>query len=505
MTDLDTTKLPAPRMVVHGVRKSYGATTALAEANIELLAGEVHALLGENGAGKSTLVRILSGIESPDAGTMLLDGVPYQPKTIRDAQANAIATAFQELSILPNLTVAENLLLPTLPTTWLSGVDKANINSTAARWLAEYGLQHINPKAITGQLSLAERQRLEILKALLRGQKLIILDEPTAALPDTDWLFTQLKRATEKGTSVLYISHRLHEIREICDRATIFRNGRYISDVALENASDGDIFALMAGRASSHQADSSTSSAVAGQVRLGAERVCGGRVKEVSFELRAGEILGVAALDGQGQRDLFHLICGEARIQSGQLTLDGRPFRPRSPLAALRAGSGVAYLPEERKVEGIFPSMSTASNVTLSMIFQFLRQPFVTLASEVAASGAYGADVDMQSRYLRMPISVLSGGNQQKALLARVFATKARTLLLFDPTRGVDVGTKEILYKAIKKFVADGGAVLLYSSELSELSALADRCMVLYQGTNNAEFVRGEIHEHLLVRAMSGL
>lgn len=493
----------SPAVRIADVGKSYGPTVALESVSIDLFPGEIHALLGENGAGKSTLVKILSGVVKPDSGTMSLSGHAYAPQGILGARAEGVATAFQELSLLPNLTVTQNLMLPKMPRGGIGLASRRRAEAAARAILDEYGLA-LDPDALVGTLSLSDRQRLEIVRAIRHATKLLILDEPTAALADVDWLFRLLRREQAKQTAILYISHRLGEVRTLCGRATVLRNGKSIATVELAGATDEDIFEMMVGR-SARQAE--VSRPPAGGVTATALEVrdlSGGMLRGISFTVGRGEIVGIAALEGQGQRDLFRTLVGLGKAQSGTILVDGTPARINGPADALKAGMGLAYLPEDRKTEGILAGLSTASNMVLPIMSRIARGGIVWPSGERRAASETAGAVELQQRYLSFRIDELSGGNQQKALLARVIMTGARTLLLFDPTRGVDVGTKQSIYEVIRKFAKDGGSVLFYSSELPELVNLAHRCIVLYGGRINAEFGQDAIEEQTLVGALIG-
>lgn len=488
-----------------GLRKAYGATVALENADLGLKRGAVHALLGENGAGKSTLVRILTGAARSDAGTISLHGRSYSPQTLIEARAFGVATAFQELSLVANLSVAQNLLLPTLPHGPIGLVSSRRVLDAGASILDRHGLGRVNPAAQVGALPLAERQRIEIVRAMENAKSVLILDEPTAALAETEWLFDRIRSMTAGGVAVLYISHRLAEVREICTEATVLRNGRSIASVDLADASDEDIFEMMVGRRIDHQ--NRTRRQPAGNeagARLSVKGLGGRGLDDITFDLRPGEILGLAALEGQGQRGLFRMLSGLESPERGTVSIDGREVALSSPRAALKTGSGIAYLPEERKTEGILAGLSAATNVILPVMSAAARAGLISHQAEIAAARPAAAKVEMSDRYLGFAIADLSGGNQQKALVARTLATGAKTLLLYDPTRGVDVGTKQSIYAAIRAFAADGGSVLFYSSELPEVVQLADRCLVLYGGRIFRSFEGDDIAEQHLVAAMLG-
>lgn len=370
--------------------------------------------------------------------------------------------------------------------------------------LARYDLERIDPATEVSSLPLADRQRLEIVRALENAGRVLILDEPTASLAETDWLFGQIRSATDRGVAVLYISHRLAEVREICQRATVLRNGRTIATVSLNEASNDDIFEMMVGRRVDHVRKHASSALKDAAPRLSVKSLSNGVLVGASFNLRPGEILAVAALEGQGQRSLFRCLAGLEPAKSGSIEVDSREQSISSPRKALKAGSGIAYLPEERKTEGILAGLSAATNIVVPILSRISTAQLVGRKAETEAAGPEGAKVELNERYLSFAIGDLSGGNQQKALIARTLATGARTLLLFDPTRGVDVGTKQAIYNAIRAFAANGGSVLFYSSELPEIVQLADRCMVLYQGRIVETFEGSAIDEQGLVAAMIG-
>jgi len=490
-----------PGLTVKDATKSYGATVALEHVSMHLAAGQVHALLGENGAGKSTLVKILSGVVRPDRGEMLLNGGVYRPYGIVDARKSGVATAFQELSLAANLTVAESLLMPRLSKGLGGFISRRRTLRDAGDILQRFSLTTIDPQAQIPDLPLAERQKLEIVRALHHATKVLVLDEPTAALAEVDWLFERVREATRQGTAVLYISHRLAEVRSLCQVATVLRNGRSVATVGLDDAPDDRIFELMVGHGR-HAGLRRRVAAKTGRPMLDVRNLATSKLRDVSFSIAAGEILGVGALDGQGQRSLFYALAGLEKRLSGDVSVEGRPSRPNKPKDALADGLGL--LPEERKTEGILTSLSAASNIALPIVNRISHGGFLSFKTERDAASAPARAVDMSLRYLDFRIGDLSGGNQQKALLARTMGSGARALLLFDPTRGVDVGTKEAIYAAIRAFADRGGAILMYSSELPELVQLVDRCLVLYAGRLFATLEGHDIQEHTMVAALTG-
>ncbi|MDR5804795.1 sugar ABC transporter ATP-binding protein [Caballeronia sp. LZ001] len=489
---------------LRSISKAYGPTVALESVSFRIAAGEIQALLGENGAGKSTIVKVLSGVVAPDAGSLSIMRRPYAPRDPVGARQAGVHTAFQELSLIPNLTVAQNFFLPRSLRRMGGTVATRLMEERVAAILLDHGIDDISSCSLAGDLSLASRQRLEIVRAMHGNPLLLILDEPTAALANVDWLFSLVRKATARGTAVLYISHRLSEIRELASTATVLRSGKSVATVSLAEVSDGDIFGMMVGRSGLSQRGLRARAAAPGRARsLVLNDLTGRGLHGVSLEVAGGEILGVAAFEGQGQRELFQTLSGQAEPTGGQIVLNGRAIRLRSPRHALRTQQGIAYVAEDRKTEGIFPNLSTAANITLPISGRLGRLGIVSIWKEIRAAKAAASQVELQERYLRFRIEDLSGGNQQKALLARALMTGARTLLLYDPTRGVDVGTKEVLYRAIEDFCAAGGAVLLYSTELAELRRIADRCLVMYEGKVVADVNPDGIGEAALVALMS--
>jgi ribose transport system ATP-binding protein len=492
-----------PILQMRSVRKAYGATIAVGNVSFDIEPGEVHALVGENGAGKSTIVKILSGTVARDSGGIDLEGFSFEPVSPIAARLAGISTAFQELSLLPNLTVAQNLMLPCQVKSGAGLVSASRNRAAAISVLAEFGLGHIHPDLLVRSLSLAEKQRVEIMRAASRKPKLLVLDEPTAALADPNWLFEILDRLTQSGTGVLYISHRLSEVRRLCRRATILRNGESVETVPLAGVGDSQIFEMMVGvSARSRDKSASRPDAVRRPVAVSVKDLVGGAVRAISMDVHQGEIVGVAGLEGQGQRDLFRILGGLSLSRKGGIWVDGRPVVIRSPMDSVRAGIG--FVPEERKTEGLFLGLKTSTNMTFPVIDTLSKLGVIDQSRENTAAGKTAARVDLVDRYLKLNIGALSGGNQQKALIGRALLSGARNLVLFDPTRGVDVGTKAVIYDVIREFVDRGGSALVYSTELSELVNLVDRCFVIYGGQIAGEVSGSELTEQRLVALAAG-
>jgi ribose transport system ATP-binding protein len=467
---------------VQSVSKRYGATVALDDVSFALQAGEVCGLLGENGAGKSTLVKVLSGVVTPDSGAIRLRGASFRPQGIVDARRAGVVTAFQELSLIPTLSVAANLFLPRPTLNRLGLVSTRGIEREAGEILQKHGVTDIQPSDLVEQLPLGLRQKVEIVRALRHRPAVLVLDEATAALSDREWLFGLVEDVVRDGTSVLYISHKLDEIRRLCRRCVILRNGRKILDSEVAAMSDDAIFMSMAGR-STVEAFEQVPSAVREKAApaLQVDHLTGPGVEDVSFSLRPGEILGVAGLEGHGQSSLFKALVGLSAVREGTIAVNGKAAVIRSPRAARRIG--VALVPEERKSEGLFHDLSTQANISLPVINEASPWNLVRRSKERRLVEPVLPAVNLSPRYLPLNVGALSGGNQQKAVLARALLTGAKCLLLFDPTRGVDVGAKQNIYGMMRAFVRDGGAILFYSTEIDELVQLCDRCLVLYRNT----------------------
>jgi ribose transport system ATP-binding protein len=488
---------------VQSVSKRYGATVALDDVSFALQAGEVCGLLGENGAGKSTLVKILSGVVTPDSGSIHLRGTPFRPKGILDARAAGVATAFQELSLIPTLSVAANLFLPRPRLNRLGLVSTRSIEGEAGEILASYGVADVAPSALVEHLPLGLRQKVEIVRALRHRPAVLVLDEATAALSDREWLFALVDDVVRDGTSVLYISHKLDEIRRLCRRCVILRNGKKVLESDVAAMSDDAIFSSMAG-CSAVEAFERAPSAIRPKATPALEisRLKGPGVEDVSFSLAPGEILGVAGLEGHGQSSLFKSLVGLSPLREGMIAVNGTPATIRSPRTARRLG--VTLVPEERKSEGLFHDLTTEANISLPVINEASPFNLVNRSAERRLVEAVLPAVNLPQRYLPLNIGALSGGNQQKAVLARALQTRAKCLLLFDPTRGVDVGAKQNIYAMMRAFVRDGGAILFYSTELDELVQLCDRCLVLYRNSIAGELDREALSQDRILSLASG-
>lgn len=502
------TPAPGPAIVAEGLRKSYGSTVALDDVSLEIPPGHVHALLGENGAGKSTVVKLLSGLIRPDHGRIAIFGQIAALRSPRDAHRLGIQTAFQELTLIPDLTVWENVLLPYQPT-GLAGLLRARKGEAmVAELLAQLRIATVSPRQVVRDLDLPLRQKIEIARTLLRKPRILLLDEPTSALSggDIEWLANVVAEQRRQGATVVFISHRMPEVRLFCDALTVLRNGRKVGSYDVNAVTDNDVVELIIGRSLVATFPPKPQRQIAAPPVLSVDRLSAGRLQAASFDLQPGEILGVAGLQGMGQLELFLALFGDAPATGGSIRVDGRPVTLRAPSDAVRSKVGIALVPEDRKTEGLFLKLDGRRNTTLPVIHRFTRAGLIEREREQCAVAGSLARVQVAERALYTRVGAFSGGNQQKIVLAKWILAGSRVLLLFDPTRGVDVGTKHEIYLLINDYARAGGAVLLYSTEIAEVINLSHRVLVIYGGriVRELDDARNEISENAIMRAALG-
>lgn len=499
---------PVDALDVRGVTKTFGATAALQEASFSVAAGEAHALLGENGAGKSTMVKLLSGLISPDAGAIALAGERAALESPAAARQHGIATAFQELTLVRDLTVTENMLMPDAPRGPFGQLRRRQGERLVAEHLAAIGLDEIDPRAEIRDLELAQRQKVEIARALFRRPRVLLLDEPTSSLSgrDVEWLGERIAALRQEAVTIVFITHRLREVRRFCDRLTVLRNGRTIGTVEVAAASDEEVIRMIIGRslASTFPARAATVRAREIPVLAAQEVATAGKLRGASFALHAGEILGIAGLQGMGQQELFLACFGMAPLARGKILVDGREVVLASPRDAIRNGIGISLVPEERKTEGLFLKLAGRFNVSLPVVQRFAQFGVIDVAREDEAVARALAQVEVEPRALYTPVGAFSGGNQQKLVIAKWLLAESRILLLFDPTRGVDVGTKQQIYRLMRAFADACGAILFHSTEIPEIVNMCDRVLVMYEGRTAAACVGEAIEEETIMRAALG-
>ncbi|CAM02265.1 monosaccharide ABC transporter ATP-binding protein (CUT2 family) [Saccharopolyspora erythraea NRRL 2338] len=465
-----------------GIVKTFPGVRALGGVDLRISAGEVHCLLGQNGAGKSTLIKVLSGAHAPDAGRIRWCGQEVRLPSPVAALRLGIATMYQELDLVPGLSVADNVFLGhELAAAGFTRRGRANREARAL--LARLGHPEIDPETEVGELPAAARQLVSMARALAHRAKLIVMDEPTAALSaeEVDNLFRIIAELTAEGVAVVYISHRMEEIRRIADRVTVLKDGRTTaSGLPVAVTSTAELVALMTGRAGQdfpERPAASTSSKVVLEVDGLARR---GEFEPVSFTVAAGEIVGLAGLVGCGRSELLETIFGARTPTSGRVRVAGRPVRPGSVAAAVAAGIGLT--PEERKSQALLPQLPVAANITLSALSRYSRFGFTRRGKEVSDAREIAEQLQLRPADPLRPIGTLSGGNQQKAVVGRWVLRGCRVLLLDEPTRGVDVGARAELYGLMRRLAAEGLAIVLVSSEVPEVLAVADRVLVLRDG-----------------------
>jgi ribose transport system ATP-binding protein len=490
---------PPPAIEAAGLSKRYGAVQALDGASFEALPGEVHALVGENGAGKSTLIKSLCGVTAPDSGTIRVAGEEVVLRSPQVAAQHGIGVVFQELTLLPWLTVAENLLLHREPRGALGLIRRGALSERAAAVLDEYGVDRIDPGELVAELSLAQRQIVEIVRAVSHRPRVLFLDEPTSSLaePEVEWLFRMVRTLRDGGTCVVFTSHRWREVTTLADRITVFRNG---SEVATRTElEEQEAIRLMTGRSVGEIAHENSPPPQSGTV-LEVSELASGQLRDVSLSLHEGEILGIGGLEGQGQRELFLALFGVQR-SSGEIRVGGKPLRPRSPKDAIRAGVRIALVPEDRKSEGLFLPLSVRENLTLPILDQLGRWGLLRSGLERDRVRDVVERMRIVTRDDAQAVGTLSGGNQQKVLLGRWILADARILLFYDVTRGVDVATKQDIYQLMLDLTAEGRSILYYSSDTAEVARLAHRVLVLREGRVAAELAGPGIDPERIVSA----
>ncbi len=474
-----------PVLLIDSLSKSFGGIKALDNVLFTLHRGEVHALMGENGAGKSTLMKILMGLETADSGEIILAGEPWQSQGVRDALDRGISMIHQELQVVPELTVAENIFLGRESTRWLPGwLDDQSIYQKSKQLLNDLGVA-LDAHTRMKYLSVAEMQMVEIAKAISYDARVIIMDEPTSALSDKEvaTLFRIIKDLKSKGVAIIYISHKMEEIAKIADTVTVLRDGKYVGTKPAAELDQSTLIAMMVGRT----IDSLFPEALAekGEVVLSVKKLSiPGKFQDVSFELRAGEVLGLAGLMGAGRTEVARAIFGLDPLVEGEVLVKNKKISIRSPQDAIRHGIG--YVSEDRKGWGCIPGMSVQHTMTLSSLRDHLRNGFIDAKSEQAAASRMATDLRIKTAGLSQQVIQLSGGNQQKVLIGKTLLAEPEIIIFDEPTRGIDIGAKHEIYKLIRQLTARGIAVLLISSELPEILGICDRVLVLAQGRQTA-------------------
>jgi rhamnose transport system ATP-binding protein len=481
------------------ITKRFSSVEVLHEVSFTLKPGEVHALLGENGAGKSTLIKVITGVHQPDGGEIWLNGAPVHFGDPRDSRQTGIAAIYQELSLFPDLDVAENIFVGRQPVTTGGRIDWQKLYDEAGKLLTSLGV-HLDLRQKARSLSIAQQQMVEIARAFSINARILIMDEPTSSLTLSEVadLFRLVRRLRDEGTAIIFISHRLEELFELADRVTVLRDGTYVDTRSLKEVSRDDLIRLMVGRSISNLFPKLD--VKAGEVVLKVENLSHtGIFENISFELRKGEILGMAGLVGAGRTDVARAIFGVEPATSGTIQVNGQEVRMTSPQQAIRLG--LAYVPEDRQLHGLIPPMNITSNISLPMLGQYARSGW--LRNKVERAAAFGAarQMEVRANNIWQKARELSGGNQQKIVLAKWLSTKPRIMILDEPTRGIDVGTKAAVHALMSKLASEGMAILMISSELPEVLGMSDRVIVMREGHLTGHFTRSEATQEKIISA----
>jgi ribose transport system ATP-binding protein len=483
---------------MRGVGKSFLGVKVLQDVDLDLSGGEVHAVVGENGAGKSTLMKIASGVYQPDSGSLHWLGQPVSFRDPRQAQAAGIGIIHQEFNLLPERTVAQNVFLGREPVR-RGLVDTRAMNERTAHLLASIGEDSLSPQALVGRLGVAQQQVTEIVKALSLDTRVLIMDEPTAALADheVELLYRLVRRLQERGIGILYVSHRLTEVFDLSSRITVLKDGHRVTTVDTASIKADGLVRHMVGRELSNYYP--PRAAAPGTPRLSLHGAGNGRLNDISLELRAGEVLGIGGLQGSGRSALARALFGIDTFTRGKVRLDGADVRMRSPRQAMRAG--IAYITEDRKTEGLTPQQSVLDNALLAT--RAITPRWLGRAARAVRTKDLLAAVEVHAASDQQEVRFLSGGNQQKVILARWLTLAPRVLLFDEPTRGIDVGAKAAIHDLIRKLANEGAAVLMISSELPELLGMSDRLAVMRDGRLAGE-LPGTADEETVMRLATG-
>ena len=494
---------PAPVFEARAISKSFGPVNALSDVTVTLNRGEIHSVIGENGAGKSTLMNIICGRFAPSQGQLFVDGAPVQFHSPKDAQRLGIAIAPQEISLVPNLTVYENILLGAQRSRAV-GIDWRQTRDEATRHLHQVD-NSIDPRAKVSSLSKAQQQLVQIARAAATEARIIIFDEPTATLTyrEEEVLLSYIETLARAGRSAFYISHRLEEVRRLSNRITVLRDGVHVGELSAKDATRDEMVRLMAGRPPKIGAQTIRAAATTKPILEVEGLTRAGEFSNVSFTLRKGEVLGVSGLIGSGRTEMAKCIFGATRAQSGTVRLDGKEVSFKGPYNAIQAG--LIYLPEERKQDGIFPLLSIAENTALPTLERFMGFMHIRNRDMMSEVERLAQQLKAKFNSLKDPITSLSGGNQQKFIIARWLMRDAKVMILDEPTRGIDVNAKFEIQSVLRRLTEERGlSIIVISSEMEELLDVADRILVMHEGTVKGVVDRGNAtQEGLLQMAMS--
>jgi ribose transport system ATP-binding protein len=492
------------KVAMKGISKSFGPVRVLDGIDFSVAGGEIHALIGENGAGKSTLMKIMSGAFSADSGSILIDGEAVTIRSTREAEALGIAIIHQELNIIPQLSVMDNLFLGREPNRF-GVIERSRMQGESARWLGKVGAGQLDKNRAAETLSIGLQQLVEIAKALSLNARVLVMDEPTASLTEREigTLFEIMTDLKSRGVGIVYVSHRMEEIFKICDRVSVLRDGHFVGERAVRETGFEEVVKMMVGRELKERFPKRETSL--GPVRLKVDDLADeGNITGIHFEVRAGEVLGVAGLIGAGRSEILNALFGVNRRTSGQVLLDGKPLSIERPADAIAAGIG--FVTEDRKSQGLVLGLSLRENVTLVHLGKYARGGIINRKAEERAVKELMDELQIRARDAELEVKALSGGNQQKVVFAKWLAKAPKVLLLDEPTRGVDVGGKAEIYHTINRLAAAGTAIVMVSSELPEVLAMSDRILVMREGRQAGIFdAKAANQEQIMTAATEGL
>lgn len=483
------------------IRKQFPGVLALDQVQFDIRPGEIHALMGENGAGKSTLIKIASGVYQPDEGEVRVDGKPIKLGNPRDAQSHGIATIYQELLLYPELTVAENIFMGHAPRRRGGVLDWPEMRRRALEILASLNIHDMDVNRKVNTLTVGNRQRVEIAKALSMNARVLIMDEPTAAITeaDVDRLFEIISLLKERGVGIIYISHRLNEVFEIGDRVTVLRDGKYIDTKLVAETTEDELIRMMVGRTIENlfpKLEAEIGKTVLEVKNLNRKPL----TRDISFKLHAGEIVGLAGLIGAGRSELAHVIFGYTPADSGTIEIDGTPVKINTPRHAMR--HGIAYLPEDRGTQGLVREMNLRENVSMTVLTELSQASFINFREETNLARRMIEQLGIRAYSPAQIVGKLSGGNQQKVVVGKWLASNPKVLIVDEPTRGIDVGSKAEIHRLLSELAQQGMAILMISSELPEVLGMSDRILVMRDGAIVAEFSRDEATQENIGAAM---
>jgi len=481
------------------ISKNFAGVHALRGVSFDLKPSEVHAMLGENGAGKSTLVKIITGVHQPDSGEIFIEGIPVHFADTHESRQAGIAAIYQELSLFPDLNVAENIFVGRQPSSAGGRINWRKLYNEAEQLLASLNV-HLDLKQKARNLSIAQQQMVEIARAFSINARILLMDEPTSSLTlnEVDELFTLVRRLRADGKSIIFISHRLEELFELADRVTVLRDGAYVGTRPVKDVTRDELIRMMVGRTISNLYPKQE--VKTGEVVLKVEALTQpGIFEDISFELHKGEILGMSGLVGAGRTDVACAIFGVTPAASGSIEVEGRRVKIDSPQQAIDLG--LAYVPEDRQKYGLIPEMNIVANISLPVLQEYARQGWLQDKAERTAAFNSARTLELRANNIWQKARELSGGNQQKIVLAKWLSTKPRIFILDEPTRGIDVGTKAAVHALMSKLAAEGMAILMISSELPEILGMSDRIIVMHEGHITAQFRRAEATQEKIIAA----